>query len=116
MSSPSQEAAALMGRLCDGDSTAFQSFYDLCAPELFSHLLRRTSERARAVELLDAVFRGLEARRSSYVRGADPIPWLQAIAAAAYDRQRARELRATHGWWWRRAEPRGLLLEGPWAA
>jgi RNA polymerase sigma-70 factor (ECF subfamily) len=84
------DAGLLMGRYCDGDARAFRAFYDLCAPGLLQHLLRQTSDRALAESLLHGAFQELHARRSAYVRGADPVPWLHEIASLLFERERRR--------------------------
>ena len=89
---PDTPAAALMARYCDGEPAAFLPLYDLLAPDVFDRLLDRTGDKARAEVLLQRTFLQLHQRRSSYVRGADPLPWAIAIAehlaAARQDRTR----------------------------
>jgi RNA polymerase sigma-70 factor (ECF subfamily) len=74
------EAAALMGRYCDGDASAFRALYALAAPRLLAYLTCLTRDRALAEELLQQTFIKLHQARASYLRGANPIPWLYTIA------------------------------------
>jgi DNA-directed RNA polymerase specialized sigma24 family protein len=82
-------AAELMGRTCDGDRAAFLALYQLMAPELLARLLQLAPDQAAAERLLQTTFMELHDRRSSYVRGADPLPWARVIAehVAAGDRR-----------------------------
>ena len=75
-----EREAELMGRYCDGDTTAFRELYALVAPRLLSYLLRMVGDRALAEDLLQQTFLKLHNARSAYVRGAAPLPWLYAIA------------------------------------
>ena len=72
----------LMTRYCAGDAEAFAALYAQMAPALFDDLLRAVPERCRAEELLQRVFAELHEHRATYVRGADPLPWLRAIASS----------------------------------
>jgi RNA polymerase sigma-70 factor (ECF subfamily) len=84
--------AELMGRYCDGDASAFRDLYALAAPPLRSYLLRMTGNRALADDLLQQTFLKLHKARSTYVRGARPMPWLYAIAhRTCLDALRARQ-------------------------
>jgi RNA polymerase sigma-70 factor (ECF subfamily) len=74
------DAAALMGRYCDGDASAFRALYALAAPRLLGYLVCLTRDRALAEELLQQTFIKLHQARAIYLRGADPIPWLYTIA------------------------------------
>src|SRR5687768_14665538 len=75
-----EREAELMGRYCDGDTTAFRELYALVAPRLLHYLLRMVGERALADDLLQQTFLKVHKARSAYVRGAAPLPWLYAIA------------------------------------
>ena len=72
--------AALMQRYCDGDAAAFQALYALTAPRLLAYLRVLVRDHAAAEEILQQTFIKLHQARHSYVRGADPIPWLYTIA------------------------------------
>jgi RNA polymerase sigma-70 factor (ECF subfamily) len=74
------EAAALMERYCDGDTSAFRALYAVAAPRLLGYLTCLTRDRSLAEELLQQTFIKLHQARVSYLRGADPIPWLYTIA------------------------------------
>jgi RNA polymerase sigma-70 factor (ECF subfamily) len=85
----------LMERYCDGDAAAFQELYRLVAPRILSYFLRMARERAMAEDLLQMTFLKIHRARSAYVRGADPMPWIYAIAHRTFldearKRQRAR--------------------------
>jgi RNA polymerase sigma-70 factor (ECF subfamily) len=72
--------AELMERYCDGDFEAFRALYDRAAPRLLRYLLRMGGDRALADDLLQQTFLKVHRARSAYVRGADPMPWMYAIA------------------------------------
>ncbi len=72
--------AALMARYCDGDAAAFRELYADVAPQLLGYLLRMTRDRALAEDLLQQTFLKVHKARGAYVRGANPMPWLYAIA------------------------------------
>lgn len=74
------EAKDLMQRYGDGDASAFRELYALVAPRLLGYLLKMTRERALADDLLQQTFLKVHRARASYVRGADPLPWIYAIA------------------------------------
>jgi RNA polymerase sigma-70 factor (ECF subfamily) len=74
------DATALMGRYCDGDASAFRALYALTAPRLLAYVMCLVRHRATAEELLQQAFIKLHQARASYVRGADPIPWMYTIA------------------------------------
>lgn len=84
-----------MERYCDGDAAAFQELYRLVAPRILSYFLRMARERALAEDLLQMTFLKIHKARSAYVRGAEPMPWIYAIAHRTFldemrKRQRAR--------------------------
>src|SRR5215212_462752 len=74
------EARELMQRYVDGDASAFRELYALVAPRLLGYLLKMARERALADDLLQQTFLKVHRARSAYVRGADPLPWIYAIA------------------------------------
>lgn len=74
------EAKELMQRYCDGDAGAFRELYALLAPRLLGYLVRMARERALAEDLLQQTFLKVHRARAAYVRGADPVPWIYAIA------------------------------------
>jgi RNA polymerase sigma-70 factor (ECF subfamily) len=69
-----------MVRYCDGDAAAFRGLYSVAAPRLLAYLLCLLRDRAAAEDVLQQAFLKLHGARRTYVRGADPIPWLYAIA------------------------------------
>lgn len=70
----------LMGRYCDGDRAGFHALYSAVAPRLLGFLIGLSGERALAEDLLQHTFLKLHEARPSYVRGADPLPWIYTIA------------------------------------
>lgn len=69
-----------MGRYCDGDPTAFRTLYERVSPALLNYLTRMASSRALAEDVLQVAFLKIHRARSAYVRGANPLPWMYAIA------------------------------------
>jgi RNA polymerase sigma-70 factor (ECF subfamily) len=74
------EARELMQRYVEGDANAFRELYGLVAPRLLGYLVRMTRERALADDLLQQTFLKVHRARGAYVAGADPVPWIYAIA------------------------------------
>lgn len=74
------EAITLMERHCDGDGRAFGELYRLLAPRLLAYLTSMIGDRATAEDLLQQSMLKVHRARASYVRGADPVPWVYAIA------------------------------------
>jgi RNA polymerase sigma-70 factor (ECF subfamily) len=74
------EAIAAMERYCAGDASAFRVLYAITAPQLFTFVRSLVRDHALAEELLHQTFLKLHHARASYVAGADPLPWLYAIA------------------------------------
>jgi RNA polymerase sigma-70 factor (ECF subfamily) len=75
-----REEAALMSRYCDGDPAAFHRLYTLVAPRILAYLVALIADRPVAEDLLQQTFLKLHQSRSSYVRDANPIPWIYTIA------------------------------------
>lgn len=69
----------LMGRYCDGDEAAFRGLYTELAPRLYHYAVSIVGDRASADDILQRTFLKLHLARASYVRGADPVPWLFTI-------------------------------------
>jgi RNA polymerase sigma-70 factor (ECF subfamily) len=69
-----------MGLYCDGDAAAFRALYAMLAPRLLAYLVRMTRDRAVAEDLLQQTFFKVHRARAAYVRDADPVPWIYAIA------------------------------------
>jgi RNA polymerase sigma-70 factor, ECF subfamily len=72
--------AELMARYCEGDAAAFRELHARVAPRLIAYLARMCRERALAEDLAQLTFMKVHRARAAYVRGADPIPWMFAIA------------------------------------
>jgi RNA polymerase sigma-70 factor (ECF subfamily) len=85
----------LMQRYQDGDATAFRELYAIVAPRLLGYLLKMARSRALADDLLQQTFLKVHRARAAYVRGADPLPWIYAIAHRTFideARKRARSI------------------------
>ena len=81
----------LMLRYVQGDSAAFRGLYEALAPRLLGYLAGMARDRGRAEDLLQLTFLKVHRARSSYVAGADPVPWMFAIAHRTFlDDVRAR--------------------------
>lgn len=68
-----------MARYCDGDEAAFRTLYAELSPRLYHYALSIVGDRASADDVLQRTFLKLHVARRSYVRGADPVPWLFTI-------------------------------------
>jgi RNA polymerase sigma-70 factor (ECF subfamily) len=86
--------ADLMTRYCDGDAGAFRELYARVAPRLIAYLQRMSGERAVAEDLVQQTFLKVHRARSAYVRGADPVPWIFAIARRSFLDEARRRKRA----------------------
>jgi RNA polymerase sigma-70 factor (ECF subfamily) len=75
-----REAIVAMERYCEGDASAFRALYVIVAPRLFTFVRCLVRDHALAEELLQQTFLKLHQARATYVAGADPLPWLYAIA------------------------------------
>jgi len=69
-----------MGRYCDGDAAAFHRLYALLAPRILAYLVSLVSDRALAEDLVQQTFLKVHQSRGSYVREANPVPWIYTIA------------------------------------
>jgi RNA polymerase sigma-70 factor (ECF subfamily) len=70
-----------MARYCAGDAAAFQKLYGLLAPRILAYLTGLLSgDRAAAEDMLQLTFLKVHEARDTYVRGANPIPWVYTIA------------------------------------
>src|SRR6185369_2600898 len=74
------EHARLMGRYCDGDAAAFHRLYQLLAPRVLAYLVSLIGDRAGAEDLVQQTFLKVHQSRGSYVRDANPVPWIYTIA------------------------------------
>jgi RNA polymerase sigma-70 factor (ECF subfamily) len=80
MTAPRSEADQAMDRYADGDEGAFAVVYDVVAPRLGSYIRRQVRDRALADDILQQTFLNMHRARSTFVRGADVLPWAFAIA------------------------------------
>ena len=78
--SEATEAAEIMARYCRGDAAAFHRLYALLAPRLLAYLFSLLRDRAAAEDVLQVTFLKVHEARSTYVVGANPIPWMYTIA------------------------------------
>lgn len=74
------DLAELMARYCDGDASAFRELYALVSPRLYGYLVKICRQRALAADLLQLTFLKVHRARAAYIRHADPLPWIYAIA------------------------------------
>jgi RNA polymerase sigma-70 factor (ECF subfamily) len=74
------EASEVMARYCRGDAAAFHRLYALLAPRILGYLTGLLGDRAAAEDALQLTFLKVHEARSSYVMGANPIPWIYTIA------------------------------------
>lgn len=75
-----EKFAAVMARYCDGETRAFEELYAGLGPRILGYLTSLVGEPATAEDLLQQTFMKLHQCRATYVRGANPIPWLYTIA------------------------------------
>ncbi len=87
------DSTELMGRYCDGDPQAFRDLYALISPRLFGYLVKVSRHRALAADLLQHTFMKVHRSRAAYIRGADPEPWIYAIAHRTFIDQVRKEHR-----------------------
>lgn len=73
-----------MARYCDGEEGAFDALYERAAPRLLGYLMRMCGDRAVAEDLLQQTFLKIHRARGAYVRGANPLPWMYAIARRCF--------------------------------
>ncbi len=86
----------LMTRYCAGDATAFRALYQEVAPRLLGYLVRLARDRTIAEDLLQQTFWKVHRARAAYAEGADPLPWIYAIAHRTFlDEIRRRHRSAT---------------------
>jgi RNA polymerase sigma factor (sigma-70 family) len=84
----------LMAKYCDGDASAFRELHAVVAPKLYGYLVKMSRQRALADDLLQQTFLKVHRARAAYVRGADPIPWIYAIAHRTFIDEVRRRKRA----------------------
>jgi RNA polymerase sigma factor (sigma-70 family) len=83
-----------MARYCDGDAGAFRELYAAVSTKLFGYLLHMARDRAIAEDLLQLSWLKVHRARAAYVRGADPLPWIYAIAHRTFLDEARRQKRA----------------------
>jgi RNA polymerase sigma factor (sigma-70 family) len=84
--------ADLMARYVNGDAGAFRELHARVAPRLIGYLARMCGDRATAEDLAQLTFLKVHRSRSAYVIGADPVPWVFAIAHRTFlDEARRRQ-------------------------
>ena len=69
-----------MSRYCAGEADAFRELYSYLAPKLLAYLRSLTRNPALADDLLQQTFLKVHRSRDKYVSGANPSPWMYAIA------------------------------------
>lgn len=86
------ELAALLARIADGDSGAFQIFYDRTSAKLFGVILRILIERQESEDVLQEVYVSVWRKAATFDPAkAGAITWATTIARnRAIDRLRAR--------------------------
>jgi len=84
----------LMRRYCEGDGQAFRALYARVAAPLHGYLMRLARSRTLADDLLQQTFLKIHRARGAYVVGADPIPWMFAIAHRTFLDEARRQQRA----------------------
>jgi RNA polymerase sigma-70 factor (ECF subfamily) len=102
MEPEAQEAADAMERYCRGEPAAFHRLYGLLAPRILAYLHGLLGDRAAAEDALQLTFLKIHEARDTYLRGANPIPWMYTIAQrTALDelrkRKRSRVRLSPHG-------------------
>jgi RNA polymerase sigma factor (sigma-70 family) len=74
------EASQVMARYCDGEAVAFHRLYAMLAPRVLAYLTGILGDRAAAEDVLQQAFIKVHEARATYVRDANPIPWIYTIA------------------------------------
>jgi RNA polymerase sigma-70 factor, ECF subfamily len=88
------EPRDLMARYVDGDASAFRELYGQVAPRLLGYLVKMAKSRPLAEDLLQQTFLKVHRARSAYIRGADPVPWIYAIAHRTFIDEARKQKRA----------------------
>jgi RNA polymerase sigma-70 factor (ECF subfamily) len=71
---------AAMDRYARGEDSAFGELYDGLAPRLTSMLLRSTSDRAKAEDVVQQTMLQIHRARGRFILGGQVVPWAFAIA------------------------------------
>jgi RNA polymerase sigma-70 factor (ECF subfamily) len=69
-----------MLRYCGGDERAFDELYAALAPRVLGYVRAILRDHAAADDVLQQTFIKLHGARHAYLEGADPTPWVYAIA------------------------------------
>jgi RNA polymerase sigma-70 factor (ECF subfamily) len=78
---PSSSALdAAMDRYARGEDAAFEEIYDGLAPRLQAFLVRYTSDRARAEDVVQQTMLQIHRARGRFIVGSQVVPWAFAIA------------------------------------
>lgn len=90
------ELSSLLLKVADGDTAAFQAFYDRTSAKLFGVILRILVERQESEDVLQDVYLSIWRKAATFDPSkASPITWAATIARnRAIDRLRARPPRA----------------------
>lgn len=91
------EPRDLMASYVDGDASAFRELYAQLAPRLLGYLVKMARSRPLAEDLLQQTFLKVHRARSAYIRGADPVPWIYAIAHRTFIDEARKQKRAVVG-------------------
>src|SRR5204863_7759007 len=84
----------IMAKYVDGDASAFRELYAVVSPKLYGYLVKMARSKAVADDLLQQTFLKVHRARAAYVRGADPLPWIYAIAHRTFLDEARRTKRA----------------------
>ena len=74
----------LMRGYCDGDLVAFHELYREIAPSVFRLLMELARDADTARHHLEETFLMVHRSRSAYIKGTDPMPWIEAIARRTF--------------------------------
>jgi RNA polymerase sigma-70 factor, ECF subfamily len=91
--SSNPRADAAMDRYAKGDDTAFAELYDALAPRMYTFILRKVGNVARAEDLVQQTLLKLHCARARYVTGSCVSPWAFAILRRLHlDQERRKKL------------------------
>jgi RNA polymerase sigma-70 factor, ECF subfamily len=76
----SAAADAAMSRYADGDDGLFAVVYDAVAPRLEAYLQRNLRNQAFVDDIIQQTFMQMHAKRGTFERGAQVLPWAFCIA------------------------------------
>ncbi len=75
---------SLMSAYTAGDAEAFRELHRRLAPKLYSHLLRLSRDPALAEDVLQVTFAKMHRARTTYLPGAQVLPWAMVIARRTF--------------------------------